>query len=122
MYGLSINFCCCSIVKTPPIFDRYIVPNIDGIIYFFSALACTSGGFYCVPLNTSHHFTYWHYIICIFYLQHAFSIFGLQVFTIISPPTGLYGNSLSNFLTARSMFFLISSSSDISCIVSLLKY
>ena len=38
MYGLSINFCCCSIIKTPPIFDRYIVPNIDGIIYFFSAL------------------------------------------------------------------------------------
>ena len=38
MYGLSTNFCCCSIIKTPPIFDRYIVPNIDGIIYFFSAL------------------------------------------------------------------------------------
>lgn len=44
MYGLSINFCCCSIIKTPPIFDRYIVPNIDGIIYFFSALIQTSGG------------------------------------------------------------------------------
>lgn len=43
MYGLSINFCCCSIIKTPPIFDRYIVPNIDGIIYFFSALTVTSG-------------------------------------------------------------------------------
>ncbi|MFR2700730.1 MAG: hypothetical protein ACLS98_11450, partial [Anaerobutyricum soehngenii] len=26
-------------IKTPPIFDRYIVPNIDGIIYFFNALS-----------------------------------------------------------------------------------
>ena len=43
MYGLSINFCCCSIIKTPPIFDRYIVPNIDGIIYFFSALVIHGG-------------------------------------------------------------------------------
>ena len=41
MYGLSTNLCCCSIIKTPPIFDRYIVPNIDGIIYFFSALSNT---------------------------------------------------------------------------------
>jgi len=43
MYGLSTNFCCCSIIKTPPIFDRYIVPNIDGIIYFFSALENNCG-------------------------------------------------------------------------------
>ena len=38
MYGLNTNFCCCSIIKTPPIFDIYIVPNTGGIIYFFSAL------------------------------------------------------------------------------------
>ena len=38
------NFCCCSIIKTPPIFDRYIVPNIDGIIYFFSALVIGGWG------------------------------------------------------------------------------
>ena len=44
MYGLSTNFCCCSIIKTPPIFDRYIVPNIDGIIYFFSALVKAEKG------------------------------------------------------------------------------
>ena len=38
MQGLNINFCRCSIIKTPSIFDIHIVPNIGGIIYFFSAL------------------------------------------------------------------------------------
>lgn len=43
MYGLSINFCCCSTIKTPPIFDIYILPNIGGIFYFFSALGNRKG-------------------------------------------------------------------------------
>ena len=43
MYGLSINFCCCSTIKTPPIFDIYILPNIGGIFYFFSALPDSPG-------------------------------------------------------------------------------
>lgn len=47
MYGLNTNFCCCSIIKTPPIFDIYIVPNTGGIIYFFSALPLRAGDGVC---------------------------------------------------------------------------
>ena len=46
MYGLNTNLCCCSIIKTPPIFDIYIIANTGGIIYFFSALPSLMRGFW----------------------------------------------------------------------------
>jgi len=38
MYGLNTNLCCCSIIKTPPVFAIMYIANTDGIISFFSAL------------------------------------------------------------------------------------
>lgn len=54
MYGLRINFCCCSTIKTAPIFDIYILPNIGGIFYFFSAFEFIHMGANCiVPYSLS---------------------------------------------------------------------
>ena len=38
IYGLNTNFCCCSTMIPPPVFDNYIIPNIGDGIYFFSDL------------------------------------------------------------------------------------
>ncbi|MCI8536776.1 MAG: hypothetical protein HFG68_14660 [Hungatella sp.] len=43
IYGLNTNFCCCSTMIPPPVFDNYIIPNIGGGIYFFSGLVLAQG-------------------------------------------------------------------------------
>lgn len=68
---------------------------------------------FCLLALYHMHFLF---AICILYFC------GFQVFTIISPPTGLYGNSSSNLLTACLIFSLISCSFDIRSIGFLLKY
>ena len=66
-------------------------------------------------------------LLALYHMQFLFAICiiyfcGLQVFTMISPPTELYGNSSSNLSTACLIFSLISCSFDIRSIGFLLKY
>lgn len=119
---ISSNRKSTRIIKTLMDFFFFIKVKIKMVCFSVPSVKAPGGGL----LRSFEHISSFC-LLALYYMQFLFAICiiyfcGLQVFTMISPPTGLYGNSLSNFLTARSMFFLISSSSDISCIVSLLKY